>query len=882
MKFTRLLCNGMEQPLGYDFHHPRLTWVVDSPHRDDGQVAYRLEVALEPSFAATVYDSGRTTSDQTAQVPLPLDLDPCTRYYWRVTVWSRGEATPATSPVTWFETARYALPWTGRFITSRFDLPQLRRRFTLHAPVRRARLYACGVGLYKMFLNGAPVSAEELAPGFCAYDCWLPYQTYDVTAQLRPGENILGAWLGNGYYKGRVSWPGMEERRCIYGDENALIAELAVELENGETLLIPTDERWEASPSPFVRAEIYDGEVFDSRLWDRSWTLSAGEKAWEGVRLAKLDTSLLQARKNLPVRVMGTFRPTLLHAPNGDTLLDFGQNASGRIRVRGQWPAGTEIRLQTGEVLDKDGNLYRENLRTALSEQVYICDGQPCDYAPTFTFFGFRYARVLGLDTVDPECFTMEVLYSAMEQTGQFSCSDPMVNRLFLNALWGQKSNFVDNPTDCPQRDERMGWTGDAQVFAPTACLNMNAQQFFHKYLYDLACEQKKTGFVPVTVPNILFKTNMWGIPTTGWSDAAVLIPWTLYLHYGDLDILAQQYESMTAWVDYMTAQDKDGTHLYGGFHLGDWLAQDTKDPNNLFGLTPTGLIATAFYAYSATLTGYAAHLLGKEEDARAYAQLAAQVREAFRQEYVSPSGRVISETQTAYVIALMMDMLTPEQRNTAIEHLAERLRIDHVMLTTGFLGTPYICPVLSACGLNEYAYTLLLQKECPSWLFEVSMGATTVWERWNSMRADHSFGPVSMNSFNHYAFGSVAQWLYEYVAGIRPLPEGAGFRRFRLEPMPNSLLAHAEASLQSPQGMISSRWALVGEKLQLTFDVPFGACAEIVLPDAGGAAVLENGEPLPLTEAPLVRGSGRWTYSYVPNGATIHRRVPGEQRPPY
>ena len=457
-----------------------------------------------------------------------------------------------------------------------------------------------------------------------------------------------------------------------------------------------------------------------------------------------------------------------------------------------------------------------------------------------------------------------------------------MVNRLFLNALWGQKSNFVDNPTDCPQRDERMGWTGDAQVFAPTACLNMNAQQFFHKYLYDLACEQKKTGFVPVTVPNILFKTSMWGIPTTGWSDAAVLIPWTLYLHYGDLDILAQQYESMTAWVDYMTAQDKDGTHLYGGFHLGDWLAQDTKDPNNLFGLTPTGLIATAFYAYSATLTGYAAHLLGKEEDARAYAQLAAQVREAFRREYVSPSGRVISETQTAYVIALMMDMLTPEQRNTAIEHLAERLRIDHVMLTTGFLGTPYICPVLSACGLNEYAYTLLLQKECPSWLFEVSMGATTVWERWNSMRADHSFGPVSMNSFNHYAFGSVAQWLYEYVAGIRPLPEGAGFRRFRLEPMPNSLLAHAEASLQSPQGTISSRWALVGEKLELTFEVPFGACAEIVLPDAGGAAVLENGEPLPPTEAPLVRGSGRWTYSYVPNGATIHRRVPGEQRPPY
>ncbi len=882
MEFTHLLCNGMDRPLGYDFQRPCLTWIVTSPHRNDGQTAYRLEVATDPAFSATVYDSGYTVSDRTAQTPLPLELRPCTRYYWRVTVWSRGEDAPATSPVTWFETARYTLPWAGKFIGSRFALPQLRRRFTLDAPVRRARLYACGVGLYKMFLNGAPVGQEELAPGFCAYDCWLPYQTYDVTMQLHPGVNFLGAWLGNGYYKGRVNWPGMQERRCIYGAENALIAELCVELENGETVLIATDERWESSASPLLRAEIYDGEVFDSRLWDRRWTSAPGSCAWEGVHPVALDSSLLQARKNLPVRVMETRQPTLLHAPNGDWLLDFGQNASGRIRVHGQWPAGTEIRLQTGEILDKDGNLYRENLRTALSEQVYLSDGQPCDYAPYFTFFGFRYARVMGLEQVDPACFTMEVLYSQMEQTGEFTCSDPLVNRLFLNALWGQKSNFVDNPTDCPQRDERMGWTGDAQVFAPTACLNMNAQQFFHKYLYDLACEQKKTGFVPVTVPNILFKTGMWGIPTTGWSDAAVLIPWTLYLHYGDLDILAQQYESMTAWVDYITAQDTDGSHLYGGFHLGDWLAQDTKDPNNLFGLTPPDLIATAFYACSASLTAQAARLLGKEADSQRYQQLAEEVRQAFRQEYVSPSGRVIAETQTAYVIALIMDMLTPAQRETAARHLAERLRIDHVTLTTGFLGTPYICPSLSACGLNEYAYALLLQKACPSWLFEVNMGATTVWERWNSMRADRSFGPVSMNSFNHYAFGSVAQWLYEYVAGIRPLAKGAGFRRFRLEPMPNSLLSHAEASLRSPQGRIESRWRLQDGRLELTFEVPFGATAEIVLPDVSGADVTENGAPLPEADRPLERGSGRWTYAYIPNGATIDRRVPAEQRPPY
>ena len=883
MKITRLTVNSMVEPLGYDFDRPCLSWVVESGLPDNAQTAYRLVVALDEALTQVVYDSGRVASAQSVNVELASSMEPCTRYFWRVTVWSKQEDTPVTSDITWFETARYQLPWSAKFIASRHDLPQLRKVFTVDAPIRRARLYTCGLGLYKAFMNGMPVSREELTPGICAYDCWLPYQTWDVTALVRQGENVIGAWLGNGYYKGRVNWPGMEERRCIYGDENVFLAELVIETEQGDTLCISTDESWEASASPFLRAEMYDGEVFDSRLFHRDWTIPGCMGIdWEFVRSAKLDTTLLQARRNRPVFVMERRQPVVLHTPNGDTLLDFGQNCSGRIRVQGIWPAGTEIRLQTGEVLDKDGNLYRENLRTALSEQVYISDGQPCDYAPTFTIFGFRYARVLGIEDVDPDCFTMEVLYSDMERVGHFSCSDPLVNKLYQNTLWGQKSNFVDNPTDCPQRDERMGWTGDAQVFAPTACMNMNTQVFFHKYLYDLAFEQKKRGFVTVTVPNILYKTRMWQIPTTGWSDAAVLIPWTLCLHYGDLSILRDQYDSMKAWVDFMTAQDKEGKHLYQGFHLGDWLAQDTKDPNNRFGLTPTDLIATAFYALSATLLSRSAALLGKAADAAHYADLAEKIREAFRDEYVSRSGRVVAETQTAYTIALMADMLLPHQKVKAAEGLANRLQIDHVMLTTGFLGTPYLCPVLSANGLNEYAYTLLLQKKCPSWLFEVEMGATTVWERWNSMREDGSFGPVSMNSFNHYAFGSIVQWLYQYVTGIRPLEDGPGFRHFLLQPMPNSMLQHAEASLDSPYGRIESAWKLEDDTIELTFTVPFGATAEIILPDTENAQVLENSAPITCPDGHITRGSGQWTYRYMHSGNTIHRRVPGPKPLPF
>ena len=885
MKIVNLTCDYMTNPIGFDFDNPSFGWMTESQAVNGAQSAYRIQVAGDADFSGIVADTGRVESDLSAGIRIGVRLRPRARYFWRVRIWDDAGRESGWSDAAWFETAKYAEPWTARWIGWDREFPQLRKGFAIDKPVRSARAYACGVGLYAMTLNGARVSDEYLAPGFTAYDSWLQYQTYDVTDLLRRGENVVGCQLGNGYYKGRVNWPEIRERfgdrRNIFGDRLAFICELHILYEDGTEETVVTDESWKASASPWLRAEIYDGEVFDARRIVDGWcTADCDDSGWDGACRVDIDMALLQARRSVPVKLHERLKPVaVLNTPAGETVLDFGQNMAGLLAFETDAPEGTELLFQFGEALDRDGNFYRDNMRTALAEIRYICDGKARFYRPGFTFFGFRYVRVTGWPgEPDPRAFTAEAIYSDMRPTGRFECSDARVNRLFENGVWGQKSNFVDLPTDCPQRDERMGWTGDAQVFCRTASMNMNTAAFFRKYLYDLAVEQAKDGYVPVTVPNYLRKTGIWQLPVTGWGDAATIIPWTMYVYYGDVAVLEAQYPSMKAWVDYMTKCDTLGVDRYYGFHLGDWLAQDTKDPDNLQGLTPTDLIATAFYALSADIVARAAGVLDKPQDRAYYADLAGRVRAAFRGEYVSRNGRVVSETQTAQAIALFFDLLLPEQKPVAAEHLAERLRIDHVQLTTGFLGTPYLCPALSENGLNEYAYALLLQNKCPSWLYEVEMGATTLWERWNSVRPDGTFGPVGMNSLNHYAFGAICEWLYRWVAGINPVERAPGFKHSLLRPLPNSQLRSASASLETPYGTLRSGWKLTQTGIELEFEIPFNATAEIVLPDADGVEVLENGEKLP--EGPIVRGSGVWRYRYAPNGDTIDKRVKPLGRP--
>lgn len=878
MKITRLQCDYMENPVGFDFKRPLLQWVVEAEGSDKRQSAYRLQIAKDVDFSQPCFDTGKLLGAESAGYQLEMPLEACTRYNWRVNVWDEADNESGFSQSAYFETARYGQPWVADWIGGDAALPQLSMCFNVVKPVRRARAYACGVGLYRLYLNGSPASDELLTPGFVAYDQWLPYQTYDVTELLSIGSNIAGVWLGNSYYKGRVNWPGIEHRENIYGDQLGFIMELSIEYQDGSTDMVLTDTSWEAAASPYRRAEIYDGEVFDARLWAAEW--QSHPEAARAKRIP-IDKGLLQARRSVPMRVMQVLPvKAKLQTPLGEQVMDFGQNLAGRIRIRLGLPKGTEVLFQFGEVLDEKGNFYRDNMRTALAELRYIGDGTEREYTPNFTYFGFRYVRVSGWE-IAPEQVTAEAIYSGLRRTGDFDCSDERVNRLYQNALWSQRSNFLDNPTDCPQRDERMGWTADAQVFCPTACMNMQSDAFFRKYLYDLRLEQKKLGFVPVVVPYILAQSGIWQQTVAGWGDAAVLIPWTLYLYYGDHIVLETQYDSMKTWVDYIRAQDKEASDLYQGFQLGDWLAQDTKDPDNLFGLTPTSLVATAYYAWSAEHVSKAARVLGKVEDAERYASLAERVREAFRREFVSPNGRVSSETQTAYLLALNMNMLTEMQRIAATQHLKERLDIDHCQLTTGFLGTPCLCPVLSEVGLDEYAYELLLQTKCPSWLYEVEHGATTVWERWNSVRPDGTMGDVSMNSFNHYAFGSIVEWLYRYMAGINPVEEAPGYRRARIQPHVSRRLSYARASIETPYGQLDSGWRLETDRLTLDITIPFNTSAEVFLPGAEDAQIIENGQEITAEDyrdgcAVLRRGSGRWHYEYRIQSTSFERPVGG------
>ena len=425
-----------------------------------------------------------------------------------------------------------------------------------------------------------------------------------------------------------------------------------------------------------------------------------------------------------------------------------------------------------------------------------------------------------------------------------------------------------------------MGWTGDAQVFCATACMNMESDAFYRKYLYDMKLEQTQHGYVPVVVPFIIYHWGKWLFANTGWSDAATIVPWNLYLYFGDRAVLEDQFDSMCAWVDYMTAQDTEGNHLYGGFHIGDWLAQDTADRFSVFGATPTELIATAYYAWSANIVAKTAGVLGRKVEQVRYSALYKDVLAAFRREFITQGGRVVSETQTALAIVLYMDLCRPEERNSIADRLAKRIRMDGNRLTTGFLGTPYLCPALSQSGLNEYAYELLLSTGHPSWLYAVERGATTIWERWNGIDENGDFGPASMNSFNHYAYGCIVEWLYRYCAGINPVENAPGFKEIRLSPMPNSQLSYAEASIRTQYGRLACGWQLESDRLVVKAEVPFNTKATICLPDAEGMQVLENGKPV--SGCVLTREAGNYRYEYTPNGKLINKRIQTDVLPDF
>lgn len=885
---TNLRCEYKSNPVGMDVLHPRLSWELVSSERGTAQTAYQVRVAVSAAKLGKnelLWDSGKQTSDASIHVVYEGPaLQSGQRYYWQVQASdNQGRTSAWSEPAYWEMGLLQVSDWKASWITPNVTedpkksnpAPMLRRVFEAKKDIMNARLYASAMGLYQLEMNGKRVSDQYFTPGWTAYDFRFQYQTYDVTAQLKPGKNCLGALLGDGWFRGYMAWG---HNHNSYGSKLALLAQLVITYKDGKQQIIGTDDNWKATTGPILMSDIYNGETYDARLERTGWSEATyDDKDWNGVTLQETPKQAVVAPAGPPVREIQEIKPVkVIKTPEGDTVLDMGQNMVGWLRFHVTAPAGTTITLRHAEVLDKNGNLYTENLRSAKQTIRYTTKGQGVEtFEPHFTFQGFRYVAVTGWPGELPlDAFTGVVVHSAIEPAGTFETSSAMLNQLQHNIVWGQKGNFVDVPTDCPQRDERLGWTGDAEVFARTASYNHDTAAFYTKWLKDVALDQQDNGAVPDVIPNVLsHKTREGSSGVAGWADVATVMPWTLYLTYGDRRVLEAQYPSMKAWVEYMRRAAGEKYLWNTGPSYGDWLAFATTESDYPGATTDKDLLQTAYFARSTDLLRATAEVLGKKEDAEFYAGLLEHIRAAFQKEFVTPNGRLSSNTQTAYSLALAFDLLPESQRQEAADRLDADVRhFQH--LTTGFLGTPVLCKELSDYGHLDDAYMLLNRKEYPSWLYPITQDATTIWERWDGIKPDGTFQDASMNSFNHYAYGAIGDWMYRVIAGIDIDPKQPGYKHILIEPRPGGGLSFAKGSVCSTYGKVASGWELKDGKMTLNVEVPANTTATVRLPKAKLEQVTESGKPLQASpgisgsrqsdDAVVVEvGSGSYVFNY-------------------
>lgn len=795
MRVGHLKINHIVRPMGYLFDTLTATYLVEEAE-GKRQAAARILVAEDEAFAHIVYDTGRGGEVSGLGTPLPIALKPRTRYFWKVQVWDEL-GNQSVSGVEWFETALLGEGFDALPVSPVPEdmAPVFLRRFSLDKVPERARLYISCLGVYEVFLNGERLGEEWLAPGLTVYTDHIQYQTYDVGGLLRQGENLIEVSAGDGWYRGKYGY--RQNGDYARGKKYVLIGALYAE----DDCILRTDTEWRVRRNPILESDIYDGEVYDACLKDPQEY---------GVAVSDLDVSLFQERIGMPVVVKETLRPkAVLHTPAGETVLDMGQNMTGRVSFVCREPKGTVVTLEHGEIL-QNGCFYNGNYRTAKARYRYISDGVERETKARLTFFGFQYVLVTGIADVRLEDFCGEVLYSDLEATGELATGHGLLNGLISNILWSQKGNFLDIPTDCPQRDEKMGWTGDAQIFAGTACLNMECYPFFRKYLRDISAEQRLTGgLVPQIVPSVGRNERT----SAAWGDAAVVIPWTLYRYYGDCSVLEEQYGSMRQWLAYIDGQNAEhGTNpqlWQNGFHYGDWLALDGGCYHMPTGGTECYYVSSAFFYHSASLVAKAAGVLGKEEDASYFSRKAEAIRQAILREYFTETGRLVMDTQTGYILALVFDIVRGEQRERVCSDFLNRLKKDEYRIRTGFAGTPFLLEALSRCGRDDLAYRMLLEERCPGWLYPVTMGATTMWERWDAVNPDGSMSDSGMNSLNHYALGSVEEWMYAHIGGIVPAENGAGFSRAVIAPALSLRLKHARIRLRTAAGIYEAGWEI-------------------------------------------------------------------------
>lgn len=836
MKIYDVKINGMKNPVGYIFDILTCSWKIKDV-RGKHQKYVRIEVGNDAKFSDVLYIKEGEQLDSLSET-LNMELNPYTRYYVRVMV-ETDENETAVSETVYFETAKMEENWSAEWIgvqdEDKFH-PEFQKTFLAEKEVKKARLYITGLGLFEAYLNGEKTGTDFLAPFVNDYKEHVQYCTYDITDSIKKKNEII-VRLGNGWYKGRFGFTGASG---YFGKDFALIAEIHIWYQDGSKDVLETDHSWKYRESIYTLTDIYDGEIQDYYDWEQK------EKVWKSVKIMQAPVKLTE-RYSLPVHEMEELSvKEIIHTPAKEIVLDFGQNFAGYVKYKKPLPVGTVMKLEFGEIL-QNGNFYHENYRTAKSEFLYISDGKEREIRPHFTFYGFRYVKVSGIQKIKKEDFIGVAVYSEMDRTGFIETSDEKINRLYENTVWGLKSNFLDMPTDCPQRDERLGWCGDAQVFSNTAGFHMDTKAFYQKFLRDLRSDQlRHDGKIAVYLPN-----TYDGIYAAVWSDAGNFIAHMLYQYYGDKELLKLNYPMMKDWVECLRKEDivHGDNYLYDwGFQFGDWLALDGATEQSNYGRTDNYYIASMYYYASVTYTAEAAEVLGETEDAEKYRGIAKKIKAAILKEFFSPNGRLTIDTQTGYLTALKFGIYINKQR--IIDGLKKRIKDDCFRIKGGFVGATMMNTILAENGMSELAYDFLFYQGFPGWLYEVNLGATTIWERWNSVLEDGTISGTSMNSLNHYAYGSVAEFMYRHMGGI--IPEEAGFRKVRLEPKLDARLKYCKCTYESATGEYISDWTINEDgSLSFHFEIPFGGNAVVVLPDSG--------------KEPVLLESGSYDFRYIP-----------------
>lgn len=888
----RLRCEYLENPLGIDATVPRLSWIVTSEERGQKQTARQIRVASSPELLATpdLWDSGPIKSDETIQIEYagkPLaSRQAC---YWQVKVWDmNGQPSEWSAPASWSMGLLSKTDWSAEWISFKDESPleaspekmvlpparYYRKDFAAPREVKRATIYATALGIFEFSLNGKPISDQMFAPGWPDYHKRAYYETFDVTGQIKSGENTWGAVLADGWYSGYigfgllVGYGPSKSGRAFYGKTPAFQAQLEIEYTDGSRSTVITDPSWKTGTGPILTADMQMGETHDARLEMPGWDAPGFDTSkWQSAILAKDNGSIkspysdqggkrevelgfqeppvYQAHAGVPVRPIQRIKPiSVKEIEKGVYIFDMGQNFSGVVELKVKGEAGTRVQLRHGEMLHQDGKLMTENLRKALATDVYILKGDPNGetWQPRFTFHGFQFVEVTGLTEAPTlDTITGVVLHSDTPLTSKFACSDTMVNQLFSNIVWTQRSNFLELPTDCPQRDERLGWMGDAQIYVRAATFNADAAAFYTKWLGDVIDAQEANGAYPEFAPHPMNHGRDGITYGTGWMDAGIICPYTIYKVYGDTRIIAKHYDSMTRFMDFRRSIAPDFQGVYVGNDWGDWLSLSK---------TPIEYIDAGYFYYTSSLMAEMAEALGKKEDAAKYRDWMKKIQARFVTNYVNDDGSLAIRTQTAYAVALWMNILPEDKRAAAGQHLADLIAEENNAMSTGFIGTRPLLPALTATGHHDLAARLLQNRKYPSWGFEVVNGATTVWERWNSYTKEGGF-VAGMNSFSHYSFGAVCEWMFESLAGIDT--DGPAYKHLILRPQIPSKDSNpdfapidwVEAEYDSIRGKIKVAWKKTETGLEYEVTIPANTTATLELPVGEGAVVTEGGKDL-------------------------------------